>query len=453
LERALVLIIKTAPASVPAIHEAAAKGTGVDEKRCLNSEITKQNYKTYKIPYHISIATYLNILSNMIMISCKYDRDGIQSKDNGMYQFNHRTNNLLRFTDDRRMVCSNLLLLPLPVITSDTFSNRLLLAGDVESNPGPTYYHEDDRHFPAIGNDNSSMDLQIKLNFIIYKMKCARSKKRFQDSNVKSASAVTSKFNGSKVTLMKFRNSLFLNGRSFDKRQRYQFVKCPKLSVSYSCNNENLNISGVSFSSEGRKKCFSLTSLKSEFDDYSRIETEQISYILPWSIPNKSKIDCSTGNYCWDTDPNKLSKSGDVESNPGPTPMNNVAKSPGRPNKKAFPSKTGKSPAICIENQSTPPINVACTSFTPSSMLRSNPIGLLNTGENICFLNCVVQVLYFLPALHNRLYEYNSQLLIKPLTYDQHMRDNVMISLKSLFDDISNSFNPVRSSKYFDNLL
>ena len=196
----------------------------------------------------------------------------------------------------------------------DTFPNRLL-TGEDESNPITTCYQEDDHHFPSVAYNTSYVDIHLKLCYILYEMKKARYKKGFQDSDVKPVSAVTPKFNGSKVSLMKFRNSLFLNDRSVDKRQRYQFVKCPKLSVSYSCNNENLKILfSVSFSSAGLKKCSSLKSFKCEFDDYSRIETENISYILPWSVPNKSM-----------TDPNKLAKSGDVESNPGPTPTNSFA--------------------------------------------------------------------------------------------------------------------------------
>ena len=171
-----------------------------------------------------------------------------------------------------------------------------------------------------------------------------------------------------------------------------------------------------------------------------------------WSLKDKSKMKRTSNktNNCNDTDPNKLAKSGDVESNPGPTRMNNDAKSSGRPKKKAFPTKSSKVAIDSIANQSS----IDNTSSTPSAMLtrRNNPIGLINSGENICFLNCVVQILYFIPALHTRLHEYISQTLITPLTYDQHVRDNVMTALKSLFDDISNAYSEVRSSRYFHKL-
>ena len=64
----------------------------------------------------------------------------------------------------------------------------------------------------------------------------------------------------------------------------------------------------------------------------------------------------------------------------------------------------------------------------------------------------IVQILYFIPALHTRLHEYNSRTLISPLTYDQHVRFNVMTSLKLFFDEISNGYSEVRSSRYFDKL-
>ena len=180
-------------------------------------------------------------------------------------------------------------------------------------------------------------------------MKCARSKKRSQNISSNYVQSGTSKFNCSKVTLMKFRNSLFANVKLFNKQQRNQSEKCLKLSVSYSSTNENLTISGVTFSSDGRRKSFIRTSIQSEFDDYSRLETERKSSTLPWSVPQKSKTNCNLGNSCNNTDPDKLLRSGDVESNPGPTPTNAAVKASGRPKKKTFPSEsTGKSYAEAV---------------------------------------------------------------------------------------------------------
>ena len=44
---------------------------------------------------------------------------------------------------------------------------KLMLSGDIESNPGPTYSSENDRHFPAVVDYKSSIDLQLKVNSLI----------------------------------------------------------------------------------------------------------------------------------------------------------------------------------------------------------------------------------------------------------------------------------------------
>ena len=87
-------------------------------------------------------------------------------------------------------------------------------------------------------------------------MKCARSKKLSQNISSNYLQSITPKFNCSKVTLMKFRNSLFANVKFFNNQQLNQSEKCLKLSVSYSTTNEYLTISGVTFNSDGRKKVF-----------------------------------------------------------------------------------------------------------------------------------------------------------------------------------------------------
>ena len=167
---------------------------------------------------------------------------------------------------------------------------KLMLSGDIESNPGPTYSSENDRHFPAVVDYNSSMDLQLKLNSLIYKKKCARVK-HYQENKVKYPQIVGSKFNGSKVTLMKFRNSLFLKNATVNKCQKFQLEKCLALEVSYSLKHDTLNYSGVTFRSDGQRKKFLRTSSNSEIDDYyvnKRIETEEIECTFPWNVTNKS---------------------------------------------------------------------------------------------------------------------------------------------------------------------
>ena len=70
---------------------------------------------------------------------------------------------------------------------------KLMLCGDVESNPGPTNFKsviEEERHFPVYTSENSSLDIQIKLNNKINLMRCARTNKRCHNVHSK----VNSKF-------------------------------------------------------------------------------------------------------------------------------------------------------------------------------------------------------------------------------------------------------------------
>ena len=187
-------------------------------------------------------------------------------------------------------------------------------------------------------------------------MKCARSKKRSQNISSNYVQSTTPKFNCSKVTLMKFRNSLF------NKQQR-------------------------------RRKSFIRTSIQSESDDYSRLETERISNTLPSKVPQKSKTNCNSGNSCNDTDPNKLLRSGDVESNPGPTPVNKDSQK-GRPKKKGFKGTPVKPQSTYADVAKTGSIVSANTSLMTTN--SQYPVGLLNNNENICFFkfHCSGFILY-----------------------------------------------------------
>ena len=160
-----------------------------------------------------------------------------------------------------------------------------------------------------------------------------------------------------------------------------------------------------------------------------------------------------------DTDPAKLAKSGDIESNPGPPPINNNVKSTGRPKKNTFPSKsTGISYAEAVRPNESVVDNMLSTGSNSSTssiipMMRSRPIGLSNCLENICFLNSVVQVLYFIPELQTKIHNFDTRTLIRPLTTDQHVQCNVITALKFLFTEISNAQDVVKTSNYFNQLL
>jgi len=67
------------------------------------------------------------------------------------------------------------------------------------------------------------------------------------------------------------------------------------------------------------------------------------------------------------------------------------------------------------------------------------PLGLLNRGENVCFFNSIMQVLYALPAFCNYVHELSHS-------------DQYVMTIKEMFEEIANSNAPVRSSKYIRDL-
>ena len=120
---------------------------------------------------------------------------------------------------------------------------------------------------------------------------------------------------------------------------------------------------------------------------------------------------------------------GDVESNPGPT-QNIDCKSPGGRSKKikgfrGTPKKCNFSSDI---------------DFNVTYIRDPNiPLGLMNQGENVCFFNSVIQILYTLPAFR----EFIQQL---------SPTNAVVSEIKNLFGEIESSNVPVRTSDYVQNL-
>ena len=92
----------------------------------------------------------------------------------------------------------------------------------------------------------------------------------------------------------------------------------------------------------------------------------------------------------------RLLLDGDVESNPGPS--QNHFKSPrGRPKKIKIFRGTPKKIDLVSDNVKI-----------DFSFIRdeTTPLGLMNNGENVCFVNSVMQVLYSLPLFR----DYTNQL-------------------------------------------
>ena len=119
---------------------------------------------------------------------------------------------------------------------------------------------------------------------------------------------------------------------------------------------------------------------------------------------------------------------GDIESNPGPTQDINSKSPGGRPKKmKGFrgtPKKCDFSRDVDFNVTRDPNI----------------PLGLINQGENVCFFNSVIQVLYSLPIFR----DYIRQL--------QPIEGGVVSEMKILFRKIESSSIPVRTSSYVPKL-
>mgnify|MGYP001340039308 CR=1 FL=1 len=109
--------------------------------------------------------------------------------------------------------------------------------------------------------------------------------------------------------------------------------------------------------------------------------------------------------------------------------MQSTGKNTGRPKKKSFPKKY----ALTSENLESIIVINDRVSESPTNL--THPIGLLNNGENICFINSAIQLLYN--------YE-NFRSYIKNLSSS----NEVVLAIKALFNEIDSSSYPVKSSKY-----
>ena len=145
-------------------------------------------------------------------------------------------------------------------------------------------------------------------------------------------------------------------------------------------------------------------------------------------------------NTTADTNPDDLQKSGNVESNPGPTPINNKDSKKGRPKKKGFCVKTEntitQSYANIVKGSNT---DAFSSNNTLARIQLQPPLGLLNLSENVCFLNSIIQLLYHIPEL--RIFVQNMLSPTSPL-----------LAVQNLFNEIYNSSVPVRSFAYIPEL-
>ena len=117
--------------------------------------------------------------------------------------------------------------------------------------------------------------------------------------------------------------------------------------------------------------------------------------------------------------------------------MNSKSMSAGRPKKKGFQKKSASS----SENLQSIDSIVQDSSHSITPYVRNSPIGLLN-GCNICFINCVLQILYYIPALSERL----------DFCFLNGMASPIVIALRELFREMSSSAFAVDTSKYFQSL-
>ena len=117
--------------------------------------------------------------------------------------------------------------------------------------------------------------------------------------------------------------------------------------------------------------------------------------------------------------------------------MNSSGKSVGRPKKKSFKTKS----ASTIQDLDS--INSVSQEYSGSvqKYVRNPPIGLLN-GCNICFINCAIQVFYYISAVSDRLHFCLSNGLKSP----------IVMALADLFNKMSSSVSPVNTPNYFQSL-
>ena len=118
------------------------------------------------------------------------------------------------------------------------------------------------------------------------------------------------------------------------------------------------------------------------------------------------------------------------------------SKSPrGRPKKKGGFRGTPKQENTTennmkLQNQSNHGQNI---NFNIVSNVRDAPLGLSNIGENVCFFNSVIQILYSIPAFQEFIRK------LPPV-------NEVVSTIRDLFAEISTSNVPVRTSRYLQNI-
>ena len=118
----------------------------------------------------------------------------------------------------------------------------------------------------------------------------------------------------------------------------------------------------------------------------SRDDLSVSSQVPPQSQKTRN-IHIDISNCTSDTDPDHLLREG-IESNPGPP--TNTSKSSGRKRKRGFGNQPVQS-------------DVQPISQTVSIYTRIPPVSLENNQVNICYMNSVLQVLYYMPEITERL--------------------------------------------------
>ena len=112
---------------------------------------------------------------------------------------------------------------------------------------------------------------------------------------------------------------------------------------------------------------------------------------------------------------------------------NNVDKTPvkGRPKRKGFKGTPKKKKIEEAQN----------VNFVIEAIARdqTKPLGLINDGENMCFFNSVIQVLYSVQPFQEYVHQMETS-------------DPAALAIKDIFSEIESSNNPIKTSTYIQNL-
>ena len=349
---------------------------------------------------------------------------------------------------DMDVFLHTVLCLTLSAVTSNTFPNKLLLSGDIESNPGPSnyqshrsaiggFYHtckrlsapiirnfdpyENNRYFPADIETSIStgFELEQKLYSKISELKQCRVRKNNICSSAKIF--IFTNTNSSK--------GFISNNTSPQISSASPKVLLEKQTICHKCQEEGHCASRCRnpWSLKDRSKIKNLDGTNGNSHPNSSKIPYPESHIGPpklSDIPNT----CDTPTTTNDTDPDDLMKAGDINPNPGPTPSPK-----GRPTKRGFKGTPVKQP-MTYASALTGTGNIHNNNALVRSY-RQHPVGLLNIGENICFLNSVVQLLYHIPEIRTFI-----ENLSRPT--------GPSLAVQELFNAIYNSSAPVHSFEY-----